>query len=116
MINIKGHKEKIYPILVFGIILILMYFISRYENSKPKITIYGKITDSKVAANIQTFYVYKFHYKNKFYNKSKYITNVDKNKIGRCFVVYIDPNDPDNSDLDLSREVNCEYFLISPQR
>ena len=110
MANIKKHKEKIYPILVFGIIFITMYFINSHENSKLKISIYGKITDYKVAANIQTYYVYKFHYKNNLYKKSKYIANVDSNKIGRCFVVYIDPNDPKNSDLDLNREVNCKNY------
>ena len=116
MINIKDHKEKIYPILVFGIILIVMYFINRYENSKPKISIYGKVISYEIAANIKSYYIYKFQYEGKFYKSTKLTSELNKKIIGRCFVVYIDPNDPDNSDLDLSREVNCENFLISPQR
>ena len=44
-----------------------MYFIDRYENSKPKISIYGKVISYEIAVNIQSYYIYKFQYEGKFY-------------------------------------------------
>ena len=108
MINLKKHKEKLYPVLVFAIIIIAMYFVDKHENSKPKISIYCKVIDYKISANIQTYYIYRFNYKDKFYKSTKLTSELNKEIIGKCFVVYIDPNDPDNSDLDLDKEINCE--------
>ena len=106
-------KDKIIAFVVIGSLLIMLYFAKKHDNEIPRISIVGKVFDSKIAANSQSYYEYKFKYNNKIYKDVFSVDEIDYSKIDKCYEVFIDPKNPNNSKLNLDKELDCELYKQS---
>ena len=101
-------KNKILPTLIILVLVILIYIDKKTKKSVVMISDCAKIYDYQYTAELSPYYSYNFFYKDKMYKDSEFKETIDKSKIGKCFEVLFDPNDPSNSQLNINKELNCD--------
>ncbi|NHN27972.1 hypothetical protein FIA58_020020 [Flavobacterium jejuense] len=100
-------KEKLVPVIIIGFLAFLIYYLNKEKSLEPKEIVHGKIIDIKIAVNIQTYYIYKFSFKNKIYKGSYLVDDINKKLLNRCFEIIVNINDPNINKLCIDKEVNC---------
>lgn len=106
-----NFKNKILPILLILVLVILIYI----DKNKTKQSIVmirdcGKIYDYQTTIELSSSYSYKFFYKDKMYKGSLSTEIIDKSKIGKCFEILVDPNNPTDSQLSIDKELDCNIY------
>jgi hypothetical protein len=108
-------KDKIIAFVVIGSLLIMLYFAKKHDNVIPRISIVGKIYDYDTSINLDCYYRYKFKYNNKIYKNILNIDEIDYSKIDKCYEIFIDPKNANDSKLNLDKELDCELYKQSLQ-
>jgi hypothetical protein len=103
-----NFKDKIVPILIILVLVIVIYIDKKTKQSIVMIRDCAKIYDYQYTAELGPCYSYNFFYKDKMYKDSELKETIDKSKIGKCFEVLFDPNNPSNSQLNINKELNCD--------
>ncbi len=108
------NKNTYLTIVVISLILVLIVwdYNDRKNKSLKQIEICsGKIYDTEIDSDLNEYYLFKYFFKNKIYKELEPVEYADKKLIGKCFEVNFDPNNPSNSHLNLTKELNCEIRL-----
>lgn len=105
-----NFKNKILPILFILVLVILNYIDKKTKQSIVMVRECAKIYDYQSTIELSSSYSYVFFYKDKMYKDSESTEIIDKSKIGKCFEVLFDPNDPSNSQLNINKELNCDLY------
>ena len=104
----NNFKNKILPILIILVLVILIYIDKKTKQSIVMKSDCAKIYDYQTTIELSSSYSYIFFYKDKMYKNSESTETIDKSKIGKCFKVLFDPNNPSNSQLNINKELNCD--------
>ena len=109
-------KRNVILVIVLFILTItcLDYFYRKNENSKMTIKVVGKVYDFHMDAGLHEYYMFKYFYNYRIYNEYELIEDeFDKNLIGKCFEVKLNPKNPKKSKLILTKESNCKLYDAS---
>lgn len=105
-------KRMLLLIVLLGGIYYAHIVIQKYYNKDVHCTtsVNGKILDYTTTTGLSVYYNYRYHYNGKVFNDQMMIDELDTGLVGRCYEVRLDPKDPDNSKLNLDKEIDCKIY------
>lgn len=108
----RDFKNMLLLVVLLGGVYYAHILIKRYYDKDVHCitSVSGKIFKYNITTGLSIYYNYRYHYNGKVFNDYMLIDELDTGLVGRCYEVLLDPDDPENSKLNLNKEIDCRIY------